>query len=84
MPNFKETLAHLPAQILYELARNEAAQLKARVAAVELLLESNDRRVHLPDIEALVIAVRSNQAKPEKEPPIDLDALHDLEPGTFD
>ena len=63
--NFKETLAHLPPQVLFELARNESAQLNARVAAVELLLEGGHKQSKNPEIEALVAAVIANWKQEE-------------------
>ncbi|MCU1301720.1 MAG: hypothetical protein JWQ87_2004 [Candidatus Sulfotelmatobacter sp.] len=64
-PNFKETLAHLPPQVLFELARNEAAQLIARVAAAELLLEGGHKQSKSPEIESLIAAVIANWKQEE-------------------
>jgi hypothetical protein len=73
--NFKEHLAHLPPQFLYELARNEAAHFEARVAATELLLEGGHAQAKHADIEALVAAVLSNWSHEEIAPPEQIEEL---------
>lgn len=78
-PNFKETLSHLPPQVLFELARNESAQFLARVSAAELLLEGGHKQAKSPEIEALVAAVIANWKQEEinAEPEADLEGEKD-------
>lgn len=55
----EEQLGHFPAQILLDLARNEAASHEWRKAAVQLLLDKNYPQANHPDLAVLMLEIRS-------------------------
>lgn len=57
-----EHIGHLPAQILLDLARNEAATREWRKAAVELLIDKGFPQANHPDLTGLVMEIRAERA----------------------
>lgn len=64
----QDQFGHLPAQILFDLARNEAATREWRKAAVEFLLDRNATQASHPELAALVMEIKAERvAKREVE-----------------
>lgn len=55
-------LGHLPEQILFDLARNEAASRDWRKAAVEIMLDKNFPKVNHPELAFFVQEIRQERA----------------------
>lgn len=55
-------IGHLPAQILLDLARNEAATRDWRKAAVELLIDKGFPQANHPDLAGLVMEINAERA----------------------
>jgi hypothetical protein len=59
-------IGHLPAQILLDLARNEAAPREWRKAATQFLMDGNHPQAHHVDLVSLVMEINAeHQAKDE-------------------
>jgi len=55
-------LGGLPANVLLDLARNEAAPREWRKAAVELLLDKGYRQANHPELTAVVMEIKAERA----------------------
>jgi hypothetical protein len=57
-----DQIAHLPGEILFSLARNDAASPDFRKAAIELMLEKGCPQANAPELALLVSEVKRGQA----------------------
>jgi len=81
----EEQISHLPGQILLALARNEAASLEWRKAAVKIMLENGFSEAKHPDIRIFLSQIKAEQdAKAEVEALVEGSVEETIEPELFE
>lgn len=57
----EDLVSKLPAQVLFDLARNESASKEYRKAAVRLLIDGGHRQAEHPELRELVLEIKAEK-----------------------
>lgn len=57
----QENIKHLPAQVLFDLARNESASKEYRKAAVKMLVDAGHQKAQHPELRELFLEIKAEK-----------------------